>query len=227
MDENRYKEEQTGEIEALNSIYAEEIESDEPHCFIIPVKCTEEIDQNEELSVEACVQFTFTECYPDEIPSMEVSRSSNMTEKDEQELITVLEEEAKNNTGMAMTFTLVSIIEEHLTKIIERIKLEKEEVKRKIELEIQKEEEKKYHGTQVTVESFTKWRIQFESELNEKLGKKKEETEPKKLTGRQLFQTDSSLQFSDIQFYNEGAGGVQVDESLFQELDDLELDEDD
>ena len=86
-----------------------------------------------------------------------------------------------------MTFTLVSIIEEHLTKIIERIKLEKEEAKRKIELEIQKEEEKKYHGTPVTVESFTKWRIQFENELNEKLGKKKEETEPKKLTGSSLF----------------------------------------
>ena len=28
MDENRYKEEQTGEIEALNSIYAEEIEGE-------------------------------------------------------------------------------------------------------------------------------------------------------------------------------------------------------
>ena len=83
-----------------------------------------------------------------------------------------------------MIFTLVSVAQEHMEKIIERKKNEKEEAKRLRELELQKEEEEKYHGTPVTVESFTKWKIQFENELNIRLGRKiKEEPETKKLTG--------------------------------------------
>lgn len=57
-------------------------------------------------------------------------------------------------------------------------------------------------------------------------GKKKQQDENKlkKLTGKQLFERDSTLNESDIQFISEA--GVKVDESLFQDLDDLDLDED-
>ena len=83
-----------------------------------------------------------------------------------------------------MTFTLVSVAQEHLERIVERIKQEKEELKKRKELELQKEEELKYHGTPVTVESFTKWKINFENELNSKEGKKiKTDVDIKKLTG--------------------------------------------
>ena len=86
---------------------------------------------------------------------------------------------------MAMTFTLVSVAQEHLERIVERLKQEKEELKRLKELELQKEEEQKYHGTPVTVESFTKWKINFENELNSKEGKKlKTDVEIRKLTGK-------------------------------------------
>ena len=85
---------------------------------------------------------------------------------------------------MAMIFTLVSVAQENLESIVEKIKKEKEDAKRAEELELQKEEEQKYHGTPVTVESFTKWRIKFENALNLRLGKKvKDESEAKKLTG--------------------------------------------
>lgn len=91
-----------------------------------------------------------------------------------------------------MVFTLVSVAQEHLEKVIERIKKEKEEIERIKELEIKKEEEKKYHGTHVTVESFTKWRIEFENEINERTGKKnKEDVDSKKLTG--LFLLDHQM----------------------------------
>ena len=103
--------------------------------------------------------------------------------------------QGNNNTGMAMIFTLVSEAQDFLSKIIERIKKYKEEEKEKVEIERLKEEEKKYHGTHVTVESFTKWRINFEKEMKEKLGKKvKEEIDAKKLTGK--FLCDKSVNMS-------------------------------
>ena len=93
-----------------------------------------------------------------------------------------------------MIFTLVSEAQDFLSKIIERIKKYKEEEKEKAEIERLKEEEKKYHGTHVTVESFTKWRINFEKEMKEKLGKKvKEEIDAKKLTGKLICLTNQLI----------------------------------
>ena len=70
-------------------------------------------------------------------------------------------------------------------------------------------------------------------------GKRKVEdvNKTKKLTGRQLFERDSTLNDSDVQFLTmlsdggvkvdtiSSGGGVKVDESLFQDFDDLDLDE--
>eukprot|EP00794_Sanderia_malayensis_P000035 gene35-626_t len=225
----RYLEEQTSEIEALESIYADEIQiiNEDPHCFLIPIQACDQFENDEEINADASIQFTFTEKYPDEIPLMEIA-SSNLNEKDQEDLLNVLRDEATNNIGMVMIFTLVSIVQDYLESVIKRVKEEKDEAKRLAEIELRKEEEKKYHGTPVTVESFTKWKISFNEEIRKKSGKKQvEEIINKKLTGRMLFETDSTLQFSDAQFYTEvSSSTVEVDESLFQELDDFELDDD-
>lgn len=57
-------------------------------------------------------------------------------------------------------------------------------------------------------------------------GKRKvvEVTQSKRLTGKQLFEQDSTLNESDIKFLTSDPG-VKVDESLFQDLDDLDLDD--
>lgn len=76
------------------------------------------------------------------------------------------------------------------------------------------------------------------------------EKEGKKLTGRELFMTDKTLDQSDLKFLDDGkkymimilknfkifnfhliysislGDSVKVDESLFQNLDDLDLDDD-
>ncbi|MBN3271059.1 RWDD1 protein, partial [Polyodon spathula] len=46
-------------------------------------------------------------------------------------------------------------------------------------------------------------------------------------SGKQLFETDHNLDTSDIHFLEEAGNNVEVDESLFQDIDDLELEEDD
>ncbi|KAK9872207.1 hypothetical protein WA026_017006 [Henosepilachna vigintioctopunctata] len=51
------------------------------------------------------------------------------------------------------------------------------------------------------------------------------EREGKKLTGRELFMQDNTLNESDFKFLADGEE-IKVDESLFQDLDDLNLDDD-
>ena len=50
------------------------------------------------------------------------------------------------------------------------------------------------------------------------------ENKKDKLTGKQLFERDSTLNESDIKFLTD-TSSVKVDESLFQDLDDLDLDD--
>uniref|UniRef100_A0A8C2DJ94 RWD domain containing 1 n=1 Tax=Cyprinus carpio TaxID=7962 RepID=A0A8C2DJ94_CYPCA len=87
-----------------------------------------------------------------------------------------------------------------------------------------------FQGTVVTIENFLSWKARFEQEMVElKKKRQKEEEQPGKgkLTGKQLFETDHNLDTSDIQFLEDVGNSVEVDESLFQDMDDLDLEEDD
>jgi len=54
---------------------------------------------------------------------------------------------------------------------------------------------------------------------------KKDESGSKKPTGKQLFERDSDL-FNDLKFIENEEEALEVDESLFQNLDDLDIDDD-
>lgn len=56
----------------------------------------------------------------------------------------------------------------------------------------------------MTVETFMKWKTQFEDDMG--IAKKREinDREGKKLTGRELFLTDKSLNESDLKFLEDG-----------------------
>lgn len=60
--------------------------------------------------------------------------------------------------------------------------------------------QKKFEGTRVTVESFLTWRSKFEDDLGIKKKREAVEREGKKLTGRELFMTDNTLNESDLKF---------------------------
>ena len=79
-------------------------------------------------------------------------------------------------------------------------------------------------GTKVTLESFSEWKRKYAEET----GKTKAEKLAglnKKPTGRQLFERDASLAKSDLDFVSKDEEAVCVDESLFQDLDELDLDD--
>ncbi|XP_064214130.1 RWD domain-containing protein 1 [Tribolium castaneum] len=222
-----YAEEQKGEIEALESIYFGDLTllGTEPyHKFSVQIK-SEEYDPETENTGLACdMVFTYTPKYPDEAPVIELENCDNFEDGYEAQLLDFLKEQVQENLGMVMIFTLVSSAQEWLNVRWEGVKKERdEEAARKLREE-EEAERKRFEGTRVTVETFLKWKTKFEDEMG--IAKKREisEKEGKKLTGRELFMTDVTLNESDLKFLEDGEG-VKVDESLFQDMDDLDLDD--
>ncbi|CAH3035285.1 unnamed protein product [Pocillopora meandrina] len=220
-----HKEEQDLELEALSSIYPEEftqIESD-PCCFQVSIASEPEKPEDEDCRVCATLQFTYVNTYPDEPPVIEVPLFEGMDNSDAEGLREYLEQEAQENLGMAMIFTLVSAAQEKLNTFADRLKNEKEDEKLRKEKEAEEAEKNKFSGTPVTLETFVAWRRAFEQEMMQTKENKIEMLKGK-LTGRQLFEQDDSMRDSDAAFLE---SEVKVDESLFQDLDDLDLDDED
>eukprot|EP00088_Acartia_fossae_P000999 TRINITY_DN1036_c0_g1_i4.p1 TRINITY_DN1036_c0_g1~~TRINITY_DN1036_c0_g1_i4.p1 ORF type:complete len:239 (+),score=82.21 TRINITY_DN1036_c0_g1_i4:54-770(+) len=222
---SEFLDEQKDEIEALESIYSEEIDflGDSPHCFTIPVK-TEDYNEDEGEGRLVLFKFTFTEKYPSEEPLLEVEESENIDDEHLEELNTYLHDMLTENLGMPMVFTIVSAAIEWLGDKNDQIKEEMETAaKKKLEME-EEEERRKLEGTRVTVESFLAWKAEFDQERLEKM--KTAKVKSNKLTGRELFMQDKTLNDSDIKFLETtGDTAVTVDESLFEDLDDLDLDD--
>uniref|UniRef100_A0A131XI71 RWD domain-containing protein n=1 Tax=Hyalomma excavatum TaxID=257692 RepID=A0A131XI71_9ACAR len=220
-----FQEEQRNEIEALESIYPSELEilETEPyHAFTIEVKA-DAGDQPEGERMSVKLKFTYVPRYPEEGPLIEAAEYENIEEDDVETLVTALKEQIQENLGMVMIFTLVSAATEWLNQHTESVKFSKNEALR---LQKEKEEEAervKFEGTRVTVESFLAWKSKFDAEMAEIRNRDKTLNASGKLTGRELFEKDKNLIDSDLQFMQEGEEDVKVDESLFQELEDLDL----
>ncbi|XP_003215622.1 RWD domain-containing protein 1 isoform X1 [Anolis carolinensis] len=222
-----YGEEQRNELEALESIYPDSftVLSENPPSFTITV--TSEAGENDE-SVQTTLKFIYPGNYPDEAPLYELLSQESLEDRDVTDILKLLQEQAEENLGMVMIFTLVSAVQEKLNEIVDQIKTRREEEKKQQEKEAEEAEKQTFHGTPVTIETFLSWKAKFDAELLEikrKKMKEEEQSGKNKLTGKQLFERDHNLDTSDIQFLEDAGNSVEVDESLFQEMDDLELED--
>uniref|UniRef100_A0A4W4F969 RWD domain-containing protein 1 n=1 Tax=Electrophorus electricus TaxID=8005 RepID=A0A4W4F969_ELEEL len=180
-----YVEEQRNELEAIESIYPDSftVLSEDPTSFTITV--TSDAGENDE-TLEVTLKFTYVEKYPDEPPLWEVPYQENLEDADKEDILVLLKQQAEENLGMVMIFTLVTAVQEKLNEIVDQIKSRREEEKKRKEKEAE-EEEKAFQGTVVTIESFLSWKAQFEREMVELKRKKQKEDEQSgknKLTGR-------------------------------------------
>ncbi|KAL0715365.1 hypothetical protein Bca4012_064687 [Brassica carinata] len=196
-----YKQEQEMEIEALESILADdfkEIHSSESglntsnQCFQITV--TPQDDDVEESSsippVQLGLVFSHTENYPDEVPLLDVKSIRGIHVGDLTILKEKLEQEASENLGMAMIYTLVSSAKDWLSEHYgqdDGVDYAEEEAAKEDEVIVP-------HGEPVTLETFVAWRERYEAELaleRAKLMPESALTAPKekKLTGRQWFES--------------------------------------
>ncbi|KAJ2951883.1 hypothetical protein O0L34_g4133 [Tuta absoluta] len=218
-----YEYEQASEVEALDSIYYGDmqiIEKEPFHKFSIPIK-SEGFDDGDGLACQ--LVFTYTTKYPDEVPGIDIENEENFDDVvEKKELLDHLFEQARENVGMVMVFTLVSAGQEWLNEKWDKIKQDREaRILAKLKAD-EEAEQKRFEGTRVTVESFLAWRKQFELDMGIQAKRDKENAQKSKLTGKELFLRDQTLNESDLKFLDDG-DAVKVDESLFQDLDDLEI----
>lgn len=143
-----YAEDQNNEIEALESIYANEftIIEREPFAKFSIKLSTEDYEENE-VKLTCQIEFEFKAKYPDEAPRLEITEfSDDFLDEYKPQLEKLLNDEAQNNLGMVMIFTLVSAATEWMTnKVEERKEATRLEKERKFK-EQQEIEQKKFEG---------------------------------------------------------------------------------
>ncbi|XP_055535171.1 RWD domain-containing protein 1 [Wyeomyia smithii] len=232
--ERNHREDQCNEIEALDSIYCGELEvliSEPLHRFKLPIATATEYDPEVETEGLSCkLVFSYTEKYPDTAPLVEIEDPENFRDGYEEGLLEHIKQTIEENIGIEMIFSLVSSAQEWLNCKYDELKSEAENEKELAKRRIEEEERKKFEGTRVTVESFMAWKSKFEQELGITERKEKIAAENRKLTGKELFLQDNTLNESDLKFLmdaGEPIENVRIDESLFQNIEDLELDSDD
>lgn len=225
-----FHEEQQMEMEALQSIYPDELEiiEEEPQwSFKINIE-SQDSDRFPDFAMSSELQFTYTPDYPDTAPLMEVSDYDNMDDMELTQLNDLMTATAEENLGMAMVFTIITAVQEHLTESMERGAREKEEREERKKQEDEERERKRFEGTRVTVETFLAWKLKFDAEMAEDRKMKGfNDTAKLKPSGRELFFADQTLNESDVKFLGDEDAALDVDESLFDDLGDLDLDDDD
>lgn len=199
--------------------------------------CTEEFrDTQDGLCCDLI--FEYKSKYPDEAPILEIAEE-NFESDVKKKLLENLNATIEENLGMEMIFSIVGNAQELLNTLFDEIKADRELQKELKEKEKEELERKKFEGnkklnvykkmiysnlpgTRVTVETFMKWRMEFETEMGITDKKNKENEATRKLTGRELFLRDQSLLDSDIIFLQsqgDSIENVKIDESLFQNMD--------
>ncbi|KAI9302681.1 hypothetical protein BJ944DRAFT_166806, partial [Cunninghamella echinulata] len=159
------------------------------------------------------LHITYTPNYPDELPEFEID---------------VIEGDISKSLGMAMIFTMASLLKEALNEMVMGVQRIREEAEEERKRKIEEVENAKFHGTQVTIERFLAWKKAFDKEMEAledqvKLARAKELKN--KLTGRQLFEQDKSLALSDAKYMEEG--DVSVDASQYEKEQPVAVEEDD
>ncbi|XP_070503597.1 RWD domain-containing protein 1 [Chironomus tepperi] len=218
-----YEEDQKNELEALESIYFEELEIlDEEKRNKFKINVYTEGFREEQDGLCCDLVFTYTAKYPDEKPIVEIEDEINFESDIKKKVLDGINSCIEENLGTEMIFSIVGSTQELLNSLFDQIKIEREEQRERKEREIEEIELKKFEGTRVTVETFMNWRNDFEAEMGIAEKRAKENETNRKLTGRELFLKDQSLLDSDIRFLTENGDSIEnvkIDESLFQNLD--------
>ncbi|KAK4128314.1 RWD-domain-containing protein [Parathielavia appendiculata] len=197
------REEQIEEREVLDSIFPDEITDISETEYRISV--TLDIPDDEAEPPVMLLTVRYPEDYPDKAPLLELAAPQNSTPheylniaEDKDRLLQGLEATIEENLGMAMVFTLVSALKEAAEQLMQERRDAAARAHEEALLAAEREENKKFHGTPVTRETFLKWREGFLREVEEARLREEEEKaaemkkarikEPARLTGRQLWE---------------------------------------
>ncbi|ODV60206.1 Gir2p [Ascoidea rubescens DSM 1968] len=222
-------EEQKEELEILQSIYPDELSIASDTDFTIDL-LLETPSEKKHLLV---LHVHYTPKYPNELPDLDDSEDdsdddgdidgSGATRKpviiselvqfdssDLKSLLNKLYDEANENLGMPLVFTLTSYLKETAESLFQdKLKIEeKKHEKQQYEREL--EENKKFMGTKITKENFQAWRLDFRKRMNldRREQKRLDLLHRDKLTGKQFFQNNlNTINLNDL---NENISSLTV-----------------
>ncbi|KAK3330304.1 ubiquitin-conjugating enzyme/RWD-like protein [Apodospora peruviana] len=221
------REEQLEEREVLDSIFPDEITDISETEYRITITLDIPDDEEGEEPPVMILTVRYPENYPDEAPLLLLAAPPNAQPhqylniaEDKAELLQGLDATIEENIGMPMVFTLVSALKE----AAEQLAVDRRETAAKAHeealLAAEREENKKFHGTMVTRETFLKWRESFMREMEaagiaeeeERLAEMKRARikEPARLTGRQLW--ERGLVGKDVDLDEADEDGAPVEE---------------
>jgi RWD domain len=164
------------------------------------------------------LQVKYPEAYPEEPPILDLLSPPNAlahpyfsVASDKQSLLDGLVETIEENMGMAMIFTLVSTLKDNAEQLIaSRQQDARRENEERLAI-LQREEDKKFHGTQVNKETFLKWREEFRKEMEE--AKAKEESEEEAAEKKRSRGKETVVQLTGKQLWEKGmVGKIEEDE---------------
>lgn len=148
----------------------------------------------------------YPEDYPDVAPELDITSVPNAPKykdldvsEDKDRLLGLLQESVEENLGMAMVFTLVTTLKDGAELLIMERRQATQAIKDVEVAKAEEEENRKFHGTAVTRESFLEWRGKFKQEMEDTERREREEKEledkkkrvakdEKKLTGKELWE---------------------------------------
>ncbi|KAK2737164.1 hypothetical protein FQN57_000421 [Myotisia sp. PD_48] len=234
---------QEEERETLKSIYPNEITgiwhlstediSDNTYRISLPLDASTQDGDGSEPPV-LVTQITYPEEYPDVAPNIELFSPPNAPkhpnfdiQEDRERLLDSIHSIIEENLGFMMVFSIVDSLKEGAELLIAERRAAIQAVKDFAAVKAEEEENRKFHGTQVTRESFLEWREKFILDMKEAEEKRKQEEkeaedkkrkssakEPKRLTGKQLWERGMAGK-GDIEDY--------MDDSLLESLDRTKL----
>ena len=163
------------------------------------------------------LQVKYPDGYPEEPPNLDLLPPPNApphpffsVASDKQILLDGLSETIEENLGMAMIFTLYSTLKENSERLIASRQEEARHEQEQKLLAAEAEENKKFHGTPVTPETFSMWREGFRKEMEEARAKEDEAdeaAEKKKNRGK-----EAVVQLTGKQLWERGmAGKIEED----------------
>eukprot|EP00899_Mesostigma_viride_P015061 jgi/Mesvir1/23556/Mv18253-RA.1 len=238
MADDAHQMEQDMEIEALQAILTDEmreIPPDDPaapagssgRCFQVIISPKDAVEEEPtDIPIRMSITFSHTPNYPDELPLLRVTAVRNCGPADVEELFGKITDEANSSLGMAMIFQLVTLAKDWMRERFNPESLQEQaenDAAKEEQRRLEAEEEKRRHGTKVTVETFLAWREMFEAEMALKRAQMSSQVaalgRAGKITGRKYFET---RKFGDKESASEGEDDEWADED-----DDEEIDEDD
>jgi hypothetical protein len=180
------REDQIEETEVLESIFADEFTKIEDNEFRIAIKLDlpddviaatrpADVPEDEYEAPVMILHVKYPDDYPDKEPNLELSPPPQQHEQhplfsvadDKDELLSGLTETIEENMGMAMVFTIVSALKDAAEQLIVSRHEAAMKIKEEAAQAAEREENKKFHGTPVTPETFTKWQTDFLKEMAE------------------------------------------------------------